>query len=267
MKGMFDIVNRLYGIKVVKASAPVWNPAVDYYEVRDEDATLLGAFYADWFPREDKRAGGWSNTLMFGGPIAGGFEPHLGTINGNMTPPVGGKPALFSRRDAETVFHEFGHQLHTVLSRVPVRGLHGVAWDFVELPSQIMENFTWDRECLDLFARHYQTGERIPEDLFQKMVRARNFRAAAAQMRQLSLATMDLLFTPTTAAKSETATSSPTRAKSFSASPSTPFRITAAPPPPSPTSSPAATLPATTPISGPKCSTPTRSPASRRKAC
>ena len=192
MQGMFEIVNRLYGIKVVKASAPVWNPAVDYYEVRDEDASLLGAFYADWFPREDKRAGGWSNALMTGGPTARGFEPHLGTINGNMTPPVGGKPALFSRRDAETVFHEFGHQLHTVLSRVPVRGLHGVAWDFVELPSQIMENFTWDRECLDLFARHYETGERIPEDLFQKMVRARNFRAAAAQMRQLSLATMDL---------------------------------------------------------------------------
>ncbi len=120
-----------------------------------------------------------------------GFKPHLGSINGNLTAPVGDQPALFTKRDVETVFHEFGHLLHLALSRVAVRGLNGVAWDFVELPSQFMENFTWEREVLDLFARHYKTGERIPEPLFQKMTKARTFRSASAQMTQLALGTMD----------------------------------------------------------------------------
>ena len=146
----------------------------------------------DVYPREDKRGGAWSSGLVTGGPIAGKFEPHVGTINGNMNQPSDGKPALLSKRDVETVFHEFGHLLHQVLSRVPVRGLNDVAWDFVELPSQIMENWTWERASLDLFARHYQTGAVIPDDLFQSMSRTRTFRAANAQMRQLSLGMVDL---------------------------------------------------------------------------
>jgi oligopeptidase A len=192
-KGMFDLVNRLYGIRVTKVSGvPAWNPAAEYFEVRDEDGSLLGGFYADFFPREDKRGGAWSNGLITGGPLPGGFLPHLGTINGNMSPPSGGKPALLTHREVETVFHEFGHQLHHVLGRVPVRGLNDVAWDFVELPSQIMENWTWERGSLDLLARHFETGARIPDDLFQKMVRARTFRAANAQMRQVSLGVADI---------------------------------------------------------------------------
>ncbi len=192
-KGMFELVRRLYGITVTKVNgAPVWNPAVEYFEVRDADGSLLGAFYADLYPREDKRGGAWAGGLITGGPVDGPFKPHLGTVNGNMTPPVEGKPALLTHRDVETVFHEFGHLLHHVLSRVPVRGLNDVAWDFVELPSQIMENWTWERECLDLFARHYQTGASVPEDLYQKMKRARTFRAAYAQMRQLSLGVVDI---------------------------------------------------------------------------
>ncbi|MFB3777367.1 MAG: M3 family metallopeptidase [Bryobacteraceae bacterium] len=193
LKGMFELVERLYGIRVVKVNrAPVWNPAVEYFEVRDADGSLLGAFYSDLYPREDKRSGAWSSRLITGGPIDGRFGPHVGTINANLNQPSDGKPALLSKRDVETVYHEFGHLLHQVLSRVPVRGLNDVAWDFVELPSQIMENWTWERESLDLIARHYQTGAPIPDDLFKKMTLTRTFRAANAQMRQLSLGVVDL---------------------------------------------------------------------------
>jgi oligopeptidase A len=193
--GMFNLVNRLYGIAVVEdASVPVWDPQVRYYNVRDESGEFLGGFYADWFPRENKRGGAWMEALITGGPAPDGFRPHLGVICGNLTPPVGGKPALLTHREVETIFHEFGHLLHHLLSRVEIRSLAGtsVAWDFVELPSQIMENWCWEREALDLFARHWETGEPVPEELFQKMLRARTFRAANTQMRQLGFGYVDL---------------------------------------------------------------------------
>jgi len=194
--GMFAIVERLYGIRVQrKDGVPVWHPDVRYYEVHDRDGALLGAFYADWYPRESKRDGAWMEAFITGSLIGEKrFEPHAGCICGNLTPPLGDKPALLTHREVETIFHEFGHLLHHVLSRVEVRSLSGtsVAWDFVELPSQIMENWCWEREALDLFARHYQTGEAIPEDLFQKMVRARTYRGANAQMRQLGFGFVDL---------------------------------------------------------------------------
>ncbi len=196
VSGMFEIVRRLYGIRVVEEDrAPVWDPHVKYHVIRDEDGGMLGAFYADWYPRENKRGGAWMDAFITGRPTPRGFEPHLGAICGNLTPPLADKPALLTHREAETIFHEFGHLLHHCLSRVEVRSLAGtnVAWDFVELPSQIMENWCWEREALDLFARHYETGAPIPEDLFVKMKRARTFRAANAQMRQLGFGTLDLL--------------------------------------------------------------------------
>lgn len=190
--GLFELVERLFEVKVVEApGVPVWHPGVQHYEMRDADGILLGTFFTDWHPRDTKRGGAWMDAFLTGTP---GLEPHVGLMCGNLTPPAGGKPSLLTHREAETIFHEFGHLLHHLLSRVEVKSLAGthVAWDFVELPSQIMENWCWERESLDLFARHWQTGAPIPEDLFQKMRRARTFRGANAQMRQLGFGSVDL---------------------------------------------------------------------------
>jgi oligopeptidase A len=193
--GLFETVQRLYGIRVTEErGVPVWDPQVRYCAVHDRDGTFIGGFYADWYPRENKRGGAWMDALITGYPAPDGFRPHLGLICGNLTPPLADRPALLTHYEVSTIFHEFGHLLHHLLSRVEIRSLAGtsVAWDFVELPSQIMENWTWEREPLDLFARHYQTGEPIPGELFEKMVRARNFRSANGQMRQLGFGFVDL---------------------------------------------------------------------------
>jgi oligopeptidase A len=189
---MFELVRRLYGVEVSEVhGVPVWHPEVKVYSICERDGSLLGTFYADWHPRDSKRGGAWMDAFITGD---GRTKPHAGLMCGNMTPALGGRPALLTHREVETVFHEFGHLLHHLLSRVELRGLAGtnVAWDFVELPSQIMENWCWERESLDLFARHWETGESIPEALFSKMKRARTFRGANAQMRQLGFGTVDL---------------------------------------------------------------------------
>ncbi len=190
LEGLFRIVQRLYGIEIRPRPAPTWDPEVRTYGIHDASGGLAAAFYVDLYPRENKRGGAWMNALVTG---VGG-APHLGLFCANVNPPAEGKPALLTHDEVETLFHEFGHLLHHCLSRVPVRSLAGtnVAWDFVELPSQIMENWCWEREALDLFARHHETGAAIPDALFEKMVRARTFRAANAQMRQLGFATVDL---------------------------------------------------------------------------
>lgn len=201
MTGMFALAERLFRLRIRERPAgevgavEVWNPDVRFYEVETVDGRPLGSFYADWYPREDKRDGAWMNQLFAGRRDRNGrWIPHLGLICGNMTPAVEGKPALLTHRDVETIFHEFGHLLHLLCSEVEVPSLSGtaVALDFVELPSQLMENWCWEKESLDLFAAHYETGEPLPEALLGKVKRARNFQSAMAFMRQLSFGKLDL---------------------------------------------------------------------------
>lgn len=202
LEGLFELVQRLYGVRIEPArELPTWHESVRAYRMHDEDGAPLGAFYVDVVPRETKRDGAWMNGLVTarpgpGGPgDAHGWSPHVALVCGNFTEPVGDAPALLTHREVETLFHEFGHLMHHMLSRVDVPSMGGtnVAWDFVELPSQIMENWCWERECLDLFARHHETGEPIPGELFDKLRRARTYRAANMMMRQLGFATVDLV--------------------------------------------------------------------------
>ena len=208
ISGLFEMVEKVFGLKVVErkvrvgsegesGSVEVWTDQVQYYEVFDRDTGLkMGAFYTDWFPRESKRSGAWMDTLR-SGRFGWDGKPDvlpLGVMCGNMTPGSKGKPALLTHSEVETVFHEFGHLIHEICGEIPVKYLNGISvpWDFVEVPSQIMENWCWERQSLDLFARHVDTGEAIPEDLYRKMLAARNFQKGLSIMRQLSFGIMDL---------------------------------------------------------------------------
>lgn len=195
VEGLFETASRLYGVRIEpNTTNPVWHVDVRCYDVRDADGAFLAAFYTDFYPREEKRGGAWMNGIITGVTAREKTSPHLGLICANVTPPIGERPSLLTHQEVTTLFHEFGHLLHHCLSRVEVRSLAGtnVAWDFVELPSQIMENWCWEREALDSFARHFETNEPIPKELFERMLRARTYREATAMMRQLGFAAVDL---------------------------------------------------------------------------
>jgi len=194
--GLFSIANKLFNINIIEEeSKEKWHDDVRYYNVYDDENRLLGSFYTDFFPREEKRNGAWMNSFITGGPQKDtGFAPHLGVIVANFNKPQMDKPSLLSHRELQTLFHEFGHLLHHLLSKVKIKSLSGtrVAWDFVELPSQIMENWTYEEEALRLFARHYQTKEQLPAELLDKLLAQRQFMQANLQMRQLSFGDTDL---------------------------------------------------------------------------
>jgi len=217
LKGMFELAEKVFDLRITPRETifvpvgetcqvstrptqdgpvEVWHPQVKFYEVHNEKNVHIGSFYADWHPRDSKRGGAWMNYLRMGAPPSGERDRrlHLGLICGNMTPPVEGKAALLTHDEVCTVFHEFGHLLHQLCGNVEIPSLNGVSvyWDFVELPSQIMENFCWERESLDLFARHHETGDAIPAKLFKKVIAAKNYRSASDIMRQLSFSKLDL---------------------------------------------------------------------------
>jgi len=196
-RGIFEVATSLYGIRIERDSAAnVWHPDVTAWDVHDESGRRIGGFYLDLFPRETKREGAWMGGLVDRLPGTPHELENVAVIVANVTPPrKPGQPALLNHREVETLFHEFGHMMHLVLSEVPIRWMAGtrVASDFVELPSMIMENWSWEREALDRFARHFETGDPIPEAVKDRMLAARTYRAANDLMRQLGFSTVDLL--------------------------------------------------------------------------
>jgi oligopeptidase A len=194
--GMFEVVQRLYGIHISETDqVDTWHPSVRFYEIRDEQQQLRGQFYLDLYARENKRGGAWMDDCRGRHRYhSGALQTPVAYLTCNLTPPLGEQPAMFTHDEVTTLFHEFGHGLHHMLTQVEhiaVSGINGVAWDAVELPSQFMENWCWEREALAVFARHYQTGATIPDVLLQKMQAAKNFQAGMQMVRQLEFALFD----------------------------------------------------------------------------
>ena len=193
--GLFEVVQRLFGVTIREVEGvDVWHPDVRFYRVTDANGELRGEFYVDLYARERKRGGAWMDVCRTRRRTTTGIQTPVAYLTCNFTPPVGDRPALLTHGEVETLFHEFGHGLHHMLTKVDVAavaGISGVPWDAVELPSQFMENWCWEREALDLFARHYETGETIPEDLYRRMRAAKNFQSAMQTVRQLEFALFD----------------------------------------------------------------------------
>jgi oligopeptidase A len=197
INGLFEIVKILYGVDIspVVKHIDVWDQSVRFYVINDAAGETIGKFYLDLYARENKRGGAWMDECVNRYQIDGKTQIPVAYLTCNLTPPVGDEPALFTHDEVITLFHEFGHGLHHMLTRVDVpdvAGINGVEWDAVELPSQFMENFCWQKQALELFARHYQTGEALPEPLFDKMVAAKNFQSALQMLRQIEFALFDL---------------------------------------------------------------------------
>ena len=196
LPGMFGLVERIYGIRIQPAETARWHPDVRFYELRGEAGDLIGHFYVDLYARPSKRGGAWMDEAMSRRRRGDRLQAPVAYLNCNFSPPVGERPALLTHDDVITLFHEFGHGLHHLLTRVEdlaVAGINGVEWDAVELPSQFMENFCWEWEVLEPMTHHVDTGARLPRALFDKMKAARNFQIGMQTVRQLEFSLFDML--------------------------------------------------------------------------
>jgi oligopeptidase A len=195
LPGMFKLVETIYGLTIEPAAAPVWHPDVRFYAIRDRAGRRVGEFYVDLYARPSKRGGAWMDEAITRRIKAGRVQEPVAYLNCNFSSPVAGKPALFTHEEVNTLFHEFGHGLHHLLTRVDylgVSGINGVEWDAVELPSQFMENFCWEWDVLRPMTAHVDTGEPLPRALFDKMLAAKNFQSGMQTVRQLEFALFDL---------------------------------------------------------------------------
>ncbi len=195
--GLFLITERVFGVRVaVCEGVDVWHPDVRYYDVRDAEGRVFAGAYVDLYARNGKRGGAWMDVCRSRFREDATMHLPIAYLTCNFAPPTPQQPSLLTHDDVLTLFHEFGHGLHHLLTEIAlpsIGGIDGVEWDAVELPSQFMENFGWNREALDLFARHVDTGERLPDELFERMLAARHFHAGLFLVRQLEFALFDFL--------------------------------------------------------------------------
>ncbi|MCQ8129880.1 oligopeptidase A [Methylomonas rivi] len=193
--GLFAIVEKLYGLQISEIKDfDTWHPDVRFYQIMDNSGQLRGRFYLDLYARAKKRGGAWMDDCVCRRKTSTGLQTPIAYLTCNFTPPTGSDPALLTHDEVQTLFHEFGHGLHHMLTQIDhlgVSGINGVEWDAVELPSQFMENWCWEKPALDLISGHYQTGASLPESLFDKMLAAKNFQAGMLMVRQLEFSLFD----------------------------------------------------------------------------
>ena len=195
LQGMFGVVETLYGLQIKSDDASRWQEDVRFFSIRNRSGELVGQFYMDLYARPSKRGGAWMDDAITRRRKSSGLQTPVAYLNCNFSAPLSGKPALFTHDEVITLFHEFGHGLHHLLTQVEVlgvSGINGVEWDAVELPSQFMENFCWEWEVLKEMTRHIETGSSLPRALFEKMVAAKNFQSGMHTVRQLEFAIFDM---------------------------------------------------------------------------
>ena len=195
LRGLFRVAQALYQIEIVPAQAPVWHEDVRFFEIRDGAGTVVGHFYMDLYARDTKRGGAWMDDAITRRRKGERIQTPVAHLNCNFSRPVGGRPALFTHDEVLTLFHEFGHGLHHLLTQVEdlgVSGINGVEWDAVELPSQFMENFAWEWDVLRHMTRQVDTGAPLPRELFDKMTAAKNFHSGLGMLRQIEFAVFDM---------------------------------------------------------------------------
>jgi oligopeptidase A len=202
LPGMFKLVETLYGLQIKPSVAPLWHDDVHFFDIRDIRGQLVGQFYLDMYARSSKRGGAWMDDVITRRRLAPdalknrAIQTPVAYLNCNFSPPVGGKPAVFTHDEVITLFHEFGHGLHHLLTEVEdlaVSGINGVEWDAVELPSQFMENFCWEWDVLRGMTRQVDSGEALPRALFDKMLAAKNFQSGLQTLRQIEFSLFDML--------------------------------------------------------------------------